>query len=322
MFVKCLEKKIAQAILGHVMRKRDLGKDLFVVAVASMIVAATTVYGQANASQSVSAPTHAQNTTAPRFEYEVVSIKPNKSDGNMSRLMYTPDGLSVIRSSLQAVIANAYQVPLAQLSGAPSWLKSDAYDIEAKMESSAIDELKKLSPDQARVERQHMLQKLLADRCKLAVHSETKELPVYALVVAGNGPKFHEAKAGDTYPNGFKGPDGRSGAGMMHMEAGKITAQAVPLASLTGFLSRQVGRPVIDKTGLTGKYDFTFEWRPDQGATVKAPEGGADAAAAPPEPSGPSIFTALQEQLGLKLESQKGPVEFVVIDHVEKPSEN
>jgi uncharacterized protein (TIGR03435 family) len=321
MFVKCLEKKITHTILGHVLGKRDLAKNLFLIAVASMAVAAPTLYGQANASQGGRAASQTQNTTAPRFEYEVVSIKPNRSDGNMSRFMYTPDGLSVIRSTLQAVIASAYQVPLAQLSGTPSWLKSEAYDIEAKMESSTVEELKKLSPDQARLERQHMLQKLLADRCKLAVHSETKELPVYALVVAGNGPKFHEAKAGDTYPNGFKGPDGRPGAGMMHMEAGKITAQGVPLASLIGFLSRQVGRPVIDKTGLTGKYDFTFEWRPDQSATVKALEGGADAAA-PPEPSGPSIFTALQEQLGLKLESQKGPVEFVVIDHVEMPSQN
>jgi uncharacterized protein (TIGR03435 family) len=113
---------------------------------------------------------------------------------------------------------------------------------------------------------------------------------------------------------------------MMRMARDQLTAQGVPISDLVRPLSQQLGRTVIDKTGLTGNYDFTLQWTPDenQGGGLKGPEGGPSSAdgAAPPESSGPSIFTALEEQLGLKLESQKGPVEIVVIDHVEKPSQN
>jgi uncharacterized protein (TIGR03435 family) len=170
-----------------------------------------------------------------------------------------------------------------------------------------------------------MLQALLADRFKLSIHRETKELPVYALVAAKNGPKLQEAKADATYPNGIKGPDGVARGGMMRIGGGEVTGQGLPIANLTRMLSQQLGRTVIDKTGLTGKYDFTLQWTPDesQGPMFKgadgAPPGGNPA---PPESSGPSLFTAIQEQLGLKLESQKGPVEIIVIDHVEKPSQN
>jgi uncharacterized protein (TIGR03435 family) len=168
-----------------------------------------------------------------------------------------------------------------------------------------------------------MLQALLAERLNLQVHRETKELPIYALVIAKNGPKFQEGKLGDTYPNGFKGLNGAPvGAGMMRMGAGEWTGQGIPIANLVGSLSRRLGRTVVDKTGLTGKYDFTLRWTPDDNPVSPKEPGGAPDAAALPDSSGPSIFTALQEQLGLKLESQKGPVETIVIDHVERPSQN
>ena len=159
---------------------------------------------------------------------------------------------------------------------------------------------------------------------------ETKELPVYALVVAKDGPKLHEAKPGDTYPNGIKGPDGTRdtpGTGLMRMGRGPANrsrgSHGVPWCIM---LSEQLGRTVLDQTGLKGNYDFTLQWTPDQSqaAMPMGPEGGKPGAdnAPPPESSGPSIFTAIQEQLGLKLESTKGPVEFLVIDHIERPSEN
>jgi uncharacterized protein (TIGR03435 family) len=194
------------------------------------------------------------------------------------------------------------------------------------MDSSTAEELRKLSEDERRTERQRMLQALLAERFKLTVHRESKELPIYALVVAKDGPKLQEAKPGDTYPNGIKGPDGQPGAGMMMMGREGLTAQGIPIANLVRHLSRVLGRKVVDKTGLTGKYDFTLKWTPDQSqsAMLRGPEGGqpGTGSAAAPEASEPSIFTALQEQLGLKLDSQKGPVEILIIDHVEKPSEN
>lgn len=173
-----------------------------------------------------------------------------------------------------------------------------------------------------------MIQSLLADRFKLKVSHSTRELPVYALVVAKTGPKLHDAKPGDTYPNGIKGPDGRpvGGAGMMRMRPGQLIGQGFSIASLAGLLSQQLGRTVMDQTGLKGNYDFTLQWTSDQ-RPVAMPAGpvgvssGADGVP-PSDSSGPSIFTALQEQLGLKLESTKGPVDIIVIDHIERPSEN
>jgi uncharacterized protein (TIGR03435 family) len=169
-----------------------------------------------------------------------------------------------------------------------------------------------------------MLQPALAERFKLKVHSETKQLPVYELIVAKGGAKLKEATAGDTYANGIKGPDGVGRGGMMRSGPGQLTAQAVPMTSLANLLSQQLHRTVLDKTGLTAKYDLELNWTPDQGSDpmFKGPEGSPQRADAAPDSSGPSIFTALQEQLGLKLQSANGPVETLVIDHVEMPSEN
>jgi uncharacterized protein (TIGR03435 family) len=225
----------------------------------------------------------------------------------------------------------AYGVNPHEISGAPDWLNSDRYDIEAKMDSSTADGLRKLNENERRAERQRMLQALLADRFKLTVHRETKELPVYELVVAKGGPKFHEAKPGDTYPNGMKLPDGHGRARLMFMGMGELTAQGLPLAPLVRELSLQLGRTVIDKTGLTGEYDFSLKWTSDvtvgafgERLSSRGTEGSqpGTGGTSEPETSGPSIFTAIQDQLGLKLESQKGPVAILVIDRVEKPSAN
>jgi uncharacterized protein (TIGR03435 family) len=278
-------------------------------------------------------PGHAQSqpeeTPDNGFVYDVASIKPNKSSGimQMVRMMYKPDGLSATNVTLQMLITQGYGINDFQLSGAPEWVKSEHYDVEAKMEKSLADQLKGLTPEQSRPKRQHMLQSMLADRCKLKLHRETRELPVYALVVGKNGAKVREAKPGDAYANGFQGFEGHAlGAGLWIMNRGgptTITSQGVALPQLVDMLSQQLGRTVLDRTGLTGKYDFTLEWKPEETAPVfKGSDSGAPPNATPPDSSGPSLFTAIQEQLGLKLESQKGPVEILVIDHIEKPSEN
>jgi uncharacterized protein (TIGR03435 family) len=193
--------------------------------------------------------------------------------------------------------------------GAPGWADSDSYDIDAKMDSSVADELKKLKPQDRNLARQRMLQALLADRFKLVVHTETKEFPVYVLTLAKNGPKIREAKAGDTYENGYKLPNGKpSGAGFNSDEEGKVSAQGVTTENFAQWLSRQVGRTVIDKAGLTGRYDFALSWTKDEDVSAGA--------------GGPTILDAIQQQLGLKLESGKGPLEIIVVDHAEKPSVN
>ena len=204
----------------------------------------------------------------------------------------------------------AYGIEDDQISGAPKWVNSETYDIEAKVDGADSAELERLSEDQ----RHLMFQSFLVERFKLKVHWETKDLPVLALVVAKGGPKLQQAKPGDTYPNGIKGPDGKAGghAGMMMWGRGRLTGQGIPIASMVPPLTQQLGRIVQDKTGLTGKYDVELRWTDDTGPDTRPAS----------DPAAPSIFTAIQEQLGLKLDSQKAPVEVLVIDHVDAPSAN
>jgi uncharacterized protein (TIGR03435 family) len=143
----------------------------------------------------------------------------------------------------------------------------------------------------------------------LKVHHETKELPIFALVVAKGGLKMQEGKTGDTYSKGLKGIDGKGmGAGSYMVGNGKMTAQGISMESLAAQLTQEVGHIVQDQTGLKGIYDFTLRYSDDMAAKADS--------------SVPSIYTALQEQLGLKLEPTKGPVDVIVIDHVERPSAN
>jgi uncharacterized protein (TIGR03435 family) len=261
-------------------------------------------------------------------EFEVASIKTYKPEGEMMRIMfkYTPDGIDASGVPLQTLVREAYGIEDNQIIGVSDWIGSQQFDIQAKMDQSDTETLRKLPQDEAQKLRQRMLQALLADRFKLTVHRETRELPVYSLVVAKGGIKMREAAAGDLYPNGIKGPDGKSSGGMLRMGPGELTGQAIPLGRVVSTLSWQTGHHVIDKTGLTGKYDFTLKWAPGEGETpmLHGPPGGNTGGANAPadESNGPSLFTALQEQLGLKLDSQKAPVEVVVIDHAEKPSAN
>jgi bla regulator protein BlaR1 len=320
-----LKKRIVRIMTEGVASRLDFSRKLLLGAAGLLTFAVPTVFGLLNATQS-RAESQTQDAAGTAPVYEVASIKPNKSGERMVRMMGRPDGFTGTNMTLQMLIRNAYGVEDNQISGGPSWLGSEKYDMEAKMDSSVADELRKLSEDQRTLERRRMLQALLADRFKLTLHRESKELPVYALVIAKNGPKLQEAKPGDTYPNGIKGPDGVGSAGFMRMGRGELTGQGLPMGSVVRLLTQQLGRTVLDKTGLAGKYDLTLKWTPDESEApmLKGPEGGPQGmgGTASPDSSGPSIFTAIQEQLGLKLESQKGPVEIIVIDHAEKPSDN
>jgi uncharacterized protein (TIGR03435 family) len=316
-----LKSRIVRIMKEPVALKLDLGKKLLLAVAGAMAVAGPVVFGLIQEPQRQAASPVA-GTTSKVPAFEVASIKPNKSGTGMSLLRTTPVGFSASNISLKAVIQHAYGVEENQIFGAPGWLGSELFDIEAKVSSSDTDALHNLNPDQRRL----MLQPLLADRFQLKVHREARDLPVLVLVVAKGGPKLHEAKPGDTYPNGLKGFDGGGGPGMMLMRPGQLTAQGVDLSSVAKQLSQQLGRTVQDKTELSGKYDFTLQWTPDErgGPMSAATQGGGSRSddAPPPDSSGPSLFTAIQEQLGLKLESRKAPVEVLVIDHVAAPSEN
>jgi len=270
---------------------------------------AVTSFAQTSASQRpTSPPTPVSAVVAPPA-FEVSTVKENKSGSSGSSSNSRDGRFTATNVSLKNLLQyQAYGVPESRIFGGPKWISSERFDIEAKTDSATTDRLRTLPPDQRRIQRQAMFQQLMAERFKLAVHWETRELPVYALVVAKKGPLLHPTKE----------VDGHTGTSA---NDGELTAHGVTLAQmadvLTQELSRELGRVVIDKTGIQGRYDCALKWRPDTGRMTDT----TDSSVATTD-SGPSIFTAIQEQLGLKLESTKGPVQVLVIDRVEMPSEN
>ena len=318
-----LKQRIVRIMTQHWTTELNFGRKLLLGGVAAAALAGPVVFGLLHAPQ-----VRAQSTAPPAPSFEVASIKLNKPDVPdriMFAIRFAPGRFTATGVSAKQLIALAYDVRDTQISGGPSWFDSERYDIDAKETDADAATIDKLPPEQRRLQHELLLQSLLADRFKLKIRRESKESSVYALVVAKNGPKLHEAKPGDTYPNGLKGLDGKAGGGqMMRIQPGEVVGQGLTIEALARMLSQQMGRQIEDRTGLTGKYDFTLKWTPDPATEgpMMGPPGGAPPAvgAPPPDSSGPSIFTALQEQLGLKLESAKGPVDLIVIDQIEKPS--
>ena len=254
---------------------------------------------QATASPSVSAQ------TAPPLAFDVVSIKRNHS-GPGPAMIISPidsDQILVANASPHAIIGEAYNIRLHDLIvGLPTWADSETYDIEAKVASSDLRAFRQLLP----MQRNPMLQSILADRFHLISHFETRRLAAYALVVAKGGPKLKQIEPG-TLPSGLKDPGG------INTSRNAMTATGTSMVPLIHVLQMQLGRPIVDRTGLAGNYDFKLNWTPDPaGAPSASPDGE----------SGPSIFTAIQEQLGLKLEPVKAPVPVLVVDHIERPPGN
>jgi uncharacterized protein (TIGR03435 family) len=274
-------------------------------AIAMLTLAALSAPAQASAAPSPtratsSAPTNANAATEPAFD--VVTIKRNKT-GLGPATIDSPsngDSVTITNMSPHLLIGFAFELALHDtIYGLPAWTDSETYDITAKVAESGLPAFHRLLPRQ----RNPMLQPLLEDRFHLKSHYENKELPAYALVVAKGGSKLIAVEPAIT-------PDGGRDPGGIRMGRGEITANAAPIAVLLDGLSQQLGRPVVDRTGLAGHYNFTLQFTPAQASTDSQTDAG------------PSIFTAVQEQLGLKLESTKGAVPVLVIDHIERPTEN
>jgi len=314
-----LKKRVERIMRNHVGETLNLWRKLFLATVGVMALVLPMVLGLLNTTQS-RAKSKDQGTAAMAPVFEVASIKPSKSgDVGFTMGWFSPDQYTATGTTLQMLMLEAYGVEDHLISGGPNWFNSDKFDIEAKVDSSAAGQLHRLSYDQFKLENRRMLQALLANLFQLTLHRETKELPLYALVIAKYGPKLQEAKPGDTYPNGIKDTYGKGHGDVMSIRRGQLTGQGIPMADLVQELSQQLGHIVLDKTGLTGKYDFTLQWMSD---TNQAPTGSQQRTDnSPPPDSGLSLFTAIREQLGLKLEQQKGPVEVLVIDHAENPAE-
>ena len=292
-----------------------------------LFAVAATIVGSAVIAVPDGARLQTQNSAdvAPDYEFEVATIKPSKSATARVSMENTSDGFTVKNVQLHFLVQQAYGVEEFRISGPSSGVMLERFDIEAKMESSVAAGLQKLSPAQRNLAWEHMLQRLLADRFKLTVHREAKELPVYGLILAKNGPKLPGSNRDENNASKMKGVDGQAipkghiqlyrGSDGMHLVGPEIS-----MDSLASELSTQVGRTVLDRTGLTGKYDLALHWVRAEGQNSSSDDGEVSGGAT--ESGGPSIFTAVQEQLGLKLESSKGPVEIIVVDHVERPSGN
>ena len=242
-----------------------------------------------------------QTVSAPKDSFEVAAIKPGDPNNRQSGVHWQAGGrVANTNATVKSLIAFAYALPEEQVLGGDKWLDSDEYSIAAKPDSPIR------SGEAGYLQMKALFQALLADRFKVRVHNETREGAVYNLVILKNG-RLKEA-------------DANSGSGL-RTRMGHFIGTGVPIFALTQIISQQLARPVIDKTGLTGKYNFdlTYALDPLEGnpfgpVTRDSPS--------PPDYNSPSIFTAIEEQLGLRLQSTKGPVEVVVIDHAEKPDAN
>ncbi|MGD1064609.1 MAG: TIGR03435 family protein [Terracidiphilus sp.] len=228
--------------------------------------------------------------------YDVATVKVNNGFSRDTSVDMDETTFRAINVPLQHLLVNAYGIRPGLMFGLPPWASSLRFDIYAKVTDPDLKTLRSLSQAQ----RREMIAAILVDRFHLKVHTETKILPVYELVVAKGGPKLTPSLRPDPL-----------GIGKMDVHNSDIIAAQLTLSQLAGNLSAPLDRTVIDKTGLTGQYDLRLHWTPNTAA------GGDEPADAPPD-----LFTAIQEQLGLKLQPAKGPVETLVIDHLDKPTAN
>lgn len=248
----------------------------------------------------IPAPPTAMAADAPTV-FEVATIKPSNPDATGK--LFTVKGRQVLTINTHVIdlISFAYDVQARQIVGAPAWTNSDRYDVTGQPAAQGIPNVRQL---------RGMVQKLLEDRFRLTLHREMKELPVYAITVGTGGPKVTR---NDTNPDGLPS--------LLFRGLGVLPAVNASIADFAGLMQSAVlDRPVVDRTGLPGRYDFTLTWTADEsqfvalGVRVPPPSGDPNAP--------PGLFTAIQEQLGLKLDSTNAPVGVLVVDRVEKPSEN
>jgi uncharacterized protein (TIGR03435 family) len=264
------------------------------------------------------------HASGPRPSFQVATIKPSAKDETRAEMKFTAGGrgFSTTNATVRDLIQESYNVKSAdQIVGASGWMTTEKFDIDARLEDAEA-ELMKTMPMDKRIDQVRLMgQSLLEERFGLKLSESTRESAFFELVAAKGGAKLKPSEMAPADPNGVNVPHPVAGPRMARRGPGRLEATGEGLPMLTDALSRMpelgaqggftVGELVVDKTGLTGMYDWTLNWSPDTGSGT------------PPEnPEAPSLFTALEEQLGLKLMKAKAAVEVLVIDHVERPSEN
>jgi len=289
-----LKKRIRAILTGRVAGDLNFGRRAALAVAAVAAIAVPICIGMFGAPA-----LRAQSSALPTFTYDVASIKLNTSGSGMQFPTVTPDGLVARDMTLHRLLFSAFGIAEDyRIVGEPAWGRQDRWDVEAKMGPVTVTELQKLSIKDRTLAQQQMQQALLADRFKLTFHRESKEAPVYFLEIAKGGPKFHAVDA-------VAPPAGRSGVNASGPDT-SYTLRSDLLNPLVQFLSFYMERTVVDRTGLTGRYDFKLTYGPEDSVN----------------PDAPPMMEALEHQLGLKLESGKATVEVIAIDHVERPSGN
>jgi len=303
-----LKKRMDRIIRNHTGEALNAWRKVFLATAGVMALAVPVLVGTLTAPR---LRAQARAGTAERPVFELASIKPSSNSPDTLEFG-AGDGQGGGRYvTLKILIGLAYRLQDFQISGGPGWVSSDRFDVEGKAQDPTAD------PDQCRL----MLQSLLEDRFQLKLRRETKEVPICTLVVGEGGPKI-KWSADQTSPevNGPASPGAGPNHGAIQLGAGSLIGNAATMALFTKFLSQRLGRALIDKTNLTGRYDIQLRWSPEVGEVPFDPGGRILRMAT--DSSEPSIFTAIQDQLGLKLESARTPIDMLVIDHAERPSEN
>lgn len=306
-----LKKRMVHIMNDRILRKLDFARKLLLASAAFLAIAIPVTFGLFHAT-----PGHAQSQTAnlnlPEPVFSSVSIKPSAlpNGDNRTKMMFSlMDGRFIANGvTIERLIQMAYNVQVAQISGPHDFLNQTSFDIDVKLDPSYVAAMHPQISDAKNFDDQAMLKSLLADRFKLVVHSEARSMPAYDLIPDESGAKLQAAAAG----NQFR---------MMRLGHGELISSGAPLELLAAQLSARLGVPVVDKTGLKGSYAFNLHWTPDPTEEERLRQSGEWVAPEPPSDSnGPSLVTALQQQLGLRLEPQNEPVQILVIDHVETPS--
>ncbi|HSU58946.1 MAG TPA: M56 family metallopeptidase [Bryobacteraceae bacterium] len=280
-----LKKRVVRIMTHCAAQHLSVGKKLLLAAAAALAIAAPITFGLVNASQSDAV---SEAPTTPKPSFEVASIKPNHSGANAVGMFPSPGWLRVRNYTLKSLIEGAYGLANYQISGASGWMDSERYDVVAKAADAA--NFTQMEP---------MLQALLIDRFRLKFHHEWKERDVYSLEVAKSGEKIHVSSAADNRRPSIRILDDA------------VIGHKTSMETFAWALRGQLDRPVVNRTGLQGSFDFDLRYTPD-GSSSEDPNVSSSA----------SLFTAIQEQLGLKLNHARAPVEMLVIDYAQKPSEN
>ena len=319
-----LKDRIVRIMTEHLVQKMDLSRKLLLGGVAFVSLAIPVALGlsakldtatamNVNSPSPFGKPATTNKETAvdpaPLAIASIRQVAPRDNDAMLTN--FTDVGVTFRSIAIASIVHQAFS-PQPTLSmdddlilGLPGWTQSERYDIQAKVDNDDVAKWKAFSLPQKRL----ALQPLLVTRFNLQFHHETRERPTYSLVVAKHGPKLHKAQHVETNPSGTGSPDGTGDRDESTVTPGKIVLKGSSLSLLASLLSSQgLSHTVVDKTGLTELYDITLRWSPEN-------VGSSDA-------SLPSLFTALQEQLGLKLEYNKNPIDVIVIDHIERPSAN